>query len=158
VLEAVSALEDYPLYDESDHSDYVEELFTNAWDEYLSSDAQGDLYRLYGIDDNVVMALPDEWWRTAWYAIHHELLETGDINEYPYGESATSVVIPGEAEVTATLAHRIRERISTPYAITLVKYPSPEEGAPELCYCTGEARPHLPGNGYVCRKDSEAVK
>jgi hypothetical protein len=165
VLEVIAALADYPVYDESDHSAYVHELVAAAWDDYMGVGVTRDLRDVYAIDDDVIDAIPDAWMRSVWYALLDAELRDGN-GDYPYCESATSVVIPCADDVTAALAEVIRARRSVEWVpVLLAKYPDSVEPAPDVCRCRAYGNSaHVRGTAdhywkcrYAVRTDVRAV-
>lgn len=86
--------EQYPLYDEEDYYALETELANEAWDAWLKMDLMSDLDKL-GVDTDKV---DEDQLRDRFYTL---VIEAG---EYPYAETADSVVFPGQTEITAQLA------------------------------------------------------
>lgn len=104
--------DEYPLYDEEDHSALESEIAEQAWDAYLKYDLPRDLRDALAslladdadgpvneLADEIVDAIDDADLRERYFAAVWEG------NEYPYLESADSVVFPGYAEIVAELAY-----------------------------------------------------
>ncbi len=100
--------DDYPLYDDDDHSKLEMELAWEAWDQYLKMDLRSDLVDA-GLDFDLVhydLDLNDEGKgsvRETYYRL------TGEQPEYPSGESgsATSVIFPYHKQVVELLIEEI---------------------------------------------------
>jgi hypothetical protein len=98
--------DEYPLYDEEDDSMLVMELADDAWDAYASWDLRRDLRDamadLFGGDDDAASDAVDEIsdadLRERFYAAVWES------DEYPYAETADSVVFPMWDDVVNRLA------------------------------------------------------
>lgn len=100
--ELAKLADEYPLWNEEDHSALESELATEAWDDYAHGDLVGDLYKLADAGDEgweaYVDAVPAEVLQAAfWQAV-------SDGDEYPYLESAVSVVFPKWDEIVAAVA------------------------------------------------------
>jgi hypothetical protein len=89
----VRLADDYPLYDDEDHSRLEDEMAMEAWDLYLCYDVPRGL-RERGVSDDDLEALDSDALREAFYHF------TAEANSGPYLESADSVVFP---EMDATL-------------------------------------------------------
>jgi len=50
VTDILIGLTDYPVYDESDHSELIDERATDAWDQYLCADLQSTLSAMFAAD------------------------------------------------------------------------------------------------------------
>jgi hypothetical protein len=86
--------EQYPLYDESDHSELESELADEAWDAWAKFDLLRAL-RDAGVDtDEIDEADLRERFYTA----------VSESDEYPYAETADSIVFPGWDAIVAELA------------------------------------------------------
>lgn len=104
VLEALIALEDYPLYNEEDHANLEMEEADAAWSSWLGFDVRRALVTEHGCNDETVEWLDDnapEWLEGTFHAIN---------NEQPqpyYLEDATNIYFPHQDDTVAELARRI---------------------------------------------------
>jgi hypothetical protein len=89
--------EEYPLYDESLHSEMEYDECYRMWDCYLGYDVRRDLENAYGVSEAILDATDDETLKEAYYRL------TGDASEYPYDECG-SIVFPCHDEVMGKLA------------------------------------------------------
>lgn len=81
----VNLVEQYPLYDEKDHSELEMEELEEQWGQWIESDILSSLRYDHGIDtDNV----SETWLRDKFYAY------LSDANEYPRLEDAVTIYIP----------------------------------------------------------------
>lgn len=87
---------EYPLYDESDHSELEMELADEAWDAYVKWDLPRAL-REAGVSDEVLDEISDEDLRERFYTA------VSDTPQPYYCESADSVVFPYWDDVVAAL-------------------------------------------------------
>jgi hypothetical protein len=94
--------DEYPLYDEADHSALETDTAWEAWEQYLGADIRLALMREHHIDDDALDAIADETLRERFYGAYR------DASEYPYMESATDVVFPGCDDIVAEIAEEIR--------------------------------------------------
>lgn len=102
LLESLRTLADeYPLWDESDHSELTMEMTSEAWSDYARDDMLRDIGRtdhsalcawIEGQDTDTLDALLQ---RVVW-----EFYSDGS-GEYPYAETATSVIFPLWEDLTA---------------------------------------------------------
>ena len=95
VLEAITGLADYPLYDEEDSSALVMEWTQSAIGDYLRVDMQYDLDRAGRIAESEALRATDddELTRLVW-AFYSEA------GEYPYAEAVGSIVFPDSDALT----------------------------------------------------------
>lgn len=89
--------DEYPLYDESDHSELEMELADEAWGAYARYDLVRDL-RDAGVPDETLDAISEAELRERFYTA------VSESNEYPYAETADSIVFPMWDAVVSTLA------------------------------------------------------
>jgi hypothetical protein len=92
----VALAEQYPLYDESDQSQLIEEMIGETWDAWLGMDVHGvirDHLRDVNVDDDELPEWSDETLRDAFWEVYSDMTQDGPY-DYPYAETATSVVIP----------------------------------------------------------------
>jgi hypothetical protein len=99
--ELVSLADQYPVYDESDESELEMELADEAWDDYLEWDIPSDLEKTHSIDRELIDENMERI-KTRFYEL------TGDADEYPYAESAISVVFPKYDETLTTIAQELQ--------------------------------------------------
>jgi len=100
----VRLADDYPLYDDEDHSRLEDEMAVGAWDLYLCYDVPGDL-RKRGVSDDDLEALDSDALRMAFYHF------TAEADQSPYLESADSVVFPCMDEVLDLLVTWAGEQV-----------------------------------------------
>lgn len=101
LFESITALFDYPLYDEEDHSELEMTEAWEAWDGWVKFDLGRALATEYDLD-------VDNWTEEEWDFIKQRFYAiSGDENGYPYMEDATNVVFPHFEETTETLANEI---------------------------------------------------
>jgi hypothetical protein len=103
LLEELSALADYPLYDEEDYSALEMELADEAWDAYLKWNVPSYLAADHGVSEEALEGVDEEILREAFYRI------TGEQPEYPYGETAVDVHFPYLTETIAQMARELFE-------------------------------------------------
>ena len=91
---------DYPLYDESDHSDLIYERAEQAWDSYLRRDLEYEVERLLGAVDVYLNGLKEVFWDTL---SDHEI--------WPEAEGHRDVIFPGieDEEFLADFTERVLE-------------------------------------------------
>lgn len=101
--------DDYPLYDEEDHSELESELEESDWESHGAYDLRRELQEVLGDDDaELADNVTEEALRDAWL----ESRERGSGDEW-FAETAVSGAYRNFAEVAQTLATRIlAERVS----------------------------------------------
>lgn len=89
VEDIMRGLEDYPLYDDSDHSDRI----SQEMNEYIDFDLAGDLYHELGSDEHKVWENIQEWIHDP--ANYNEMYkhDTGDIT-LPFDLEALAAALP----------------------------------------------------------------
>lgn len=88
--------DDYPLYDDEDHSNLEQELADEAWDAYLSQDVKSIIRGNYPHGEDILGLINDGALQREFYTIAYE----SNDGRSPYCESAVNVVFP-EWEKTA---------------------------------------------------------
>lgn len=84
----------YPLYDEEDHSMLEMEELEEQWDQWIKQDIMWDITKNGGEFTDDEEAHLEEWF--------YEWLS--EASEYPYLESATTIVVPGVEDFTSIMA------------------------------------------------------
>jgi len=131
LIGAIHHFDEWHIYDEDDESALTDELATEAWEEYQRHDI---VQTLTGggsefIDEHID-GLNEEWLKNRFYAAY----STGKY-DYPYAETATSIVFPQYDKVIA----EIQDDVNT-YCAALIMDAEREAWAYELTPCTGQLR------------------
>ncbi|WP_280350376.1 hypothetical protein [Nocardia abscessus] len=111
LVKTIEGLENYALIDDEIHTEYVEELATEAWDQWLAWDVKQDLNDwLVGNSgwDLHDFGFSDDEIRDMYYEF------TSEQNFGPHCESATSVVFPYHDEVVDLIGKAIIKAWRTP--------------------------------------------
>lgn len=98
LVEIMAGLENYPLYDEEDHSQLEMDIAWDAWEQYLKA----DIVREWEIDT-------DDWTDDDWEFVKGRYYSLTWEQDYgPESESADSVHFPFHNDVLASLTQEIQ--------------------------------------------------
>lgn len=110
LVESIEYIAEYGLLSDETHSEYVDELATEAWDQYLGSDVVSEVETALGLDDTLdtldVFRFSEDDIRELYYGFE---------GTYFYAESATSVVNENHVDAIAYIVGEIVEAWRTPY-------------------------------------------
>jgi hypothetical protein len=93
-------VEQYPLYNDEDHSSLEMEEATEQYEQWAKADILSSLSRDHGIDTD---GIDEEWLgREFWQFV-------SEGNEYPYLEDAITIVYPGMEDFVTSIASKMGE-------------------------------------------------